>query len=266
MRAMGTLSSGLALLLFSASGGSGVVCGTERTSEGESAADLAVLKSELSYSQITAFDGQSRPLVEDRWALVAGPHVLHFECQAVFGEMNNPDGLTIGHVETRRTWQVEVDLASAPEAGRIYVARDFADPSERGTFWIEDTATGDVMAGRRAKVLDPFTPKSATELLEARAALGTGAKLVVDYKAPKKPVRKFEVYIRKRLVVQTSGNEDLRLELDVEPGYHQMEVVVQSLEVIRDFGERLDLDLEEGQTRTLHVKGKHWGRSSVRLH
>jgi hypothetical protein len=47
--------------------------------------DLAVLKSELAYCQITTFDGRSRPLIEDRWALVAGPHVLHFECNAVFG-------------------------------------------------------------------------------------------------------------------------------------------------------------------------------------
>lgn len=227
--------------------------------------EVAYLKSRMDYCQVKAIDGKERTVAEDEWVFVAGKHLIHFDCTAATNKTQANVSALGGSVSIRRSWIFQSDLVFTPLGGRKYLAKDFVDSSEREFVWIEEAETREVVAGARPRVLEDDEPLTAAELLEARRSLGTGSTLVVDYKAPKKPVRRFSVEIHKKVVVESSGNEDLHVELEIAPGFYFMKVTVANSDRASDYGERVELDLEAGQTRTLTVKAKPWGRSAVRL-
>lgn len=229
------------------------------------AASLSVLRSEMSYCQVGAIDGTNRRLIENEWAFTAGPHLIHLDCRIESGSIKGLLRSAGGLIKKTNVMHFGYDMVFEPQPRRLYLIKDFADPGDQAYIWIEDVDTKEVVSGGRPAVFEGPDRYTDEEIAEAIEALGKGATLVIDYTAPKKPVKRFEVRIKNLVVLETSGNEDYRTEIPIAPGYYILKVAVENDKEHADFSSQLDLDLEPGQTRTLTVKGKPWGRSPARI-
>jgi hypothetical protein len=215
------------------------------------------LKEILGHCKVAAIDESVKYGAGARWSLTPGEHTVMVDCTFAIPGTKGRGSM--------RTWNANYLLTFVASEGRRYEVKDHLDGLEAEYVWIEDVETGEVVGGNRPSRFGAPKLTAAGEIKANREKLGGGATLEVAYKAPSKPINHVKIALRGKTIIDFDGNTDLNEVIDVQPGFFAVMVRIQDRARFEYKVYRLSMEVEDGDSRTLRIKARSWGDSSVRL-
>jgi hypothetical protein len=149
--------------------------------------------------------------------------------------------------------------------GFTYVVRDFAEGIRNEYVWIQESASGIRVAGRKPARMQRPKLKPWNEIGKNLESFGTDSALAIEYTAPMREVNHLRILVDNKIVIDTYGNDDLSRTISVAPGEYWVVIKIQNRVDYSYEKSELDVRMKKGRARRIIIKASHWGKPRVKL-